>query len=279
MLDGLLLVAKPTGVTSHDAVNTVRRTLGIKKVGHAGTLDPMASGLLIMGVGRGTRLLRFLADLKKEYEGTGKLGVETDTLDADGQVTRISEVDVSESDLTVAMKALTGEFEQTPPAFSAVQVGGERLYKAARRGEPVEAPPRPVRVDAFELQSYTPPDFDFRVVCSSGTYVRSLVADVGTSTGPGAHLTRLVRTRIGHFKLSSATKPDDIADPLPLEMAVAHLPRLDLTEDEAIAARHGRPLGPPDGPGFHAAVDPDGRLVGIYKDCGTKACPEVVIPA
>jgi len=278
MTDGVLLVHKPPGMTSHDAVDRVRRTLGIKKVGHAGTLDPMASGLLVMGIGRATRLLRFLSDLDKEYEGTGKLGVETDTLDAEGQVTRKSDVDVGESDLTVAMKSLTGEFDQVPPAFSAVQVGGERLYKAARRGEPVEARPRPVRVDRFELERFSPPNFDFRVVCSSGTYVRSLVADVGTNTGPGAHLTRLTRTRIGHFKLSNATKPDEVTDPLPLEMAVVHLPRMDLSEDEAVAARYGRPLGPPDAPGFHAAVDPAGRLVGIYRDCGTKSCPEVVIP-
>jgi len=278
MTDGVLLVHKPPGMTSHDAVDRVRKTLGIKKVGHSGTLDPMASGLLVMGIGRATRLLRFLSDLDKEYEGTGKLGVETDTLDAEGQVTRKSDVDVGESDLTVAMKSLTGEFDQVPPAFSAVQVGGERLYKAARRGEPVEARPRPVRVDRFELERFSPPNFDFRVVCSSGTYVRSLVADVGTNTGPGAHLTRLTRTRIGHFKLSNATKPDEVTDPLPLEMAVVHLPRMDLSEDEAVAARYGRPLGPPDAPGFHAAVDPAGRLVGIYRDCGTKSCPEVVIP-
>jgi len=278
MTDGVLLVDKPPGMTSHDAVDRVRKTLGIKKVGHAGTLDPMASGLLVMGIGRATRLLRFLSDLDKEYEGTGKLGVETDTLDAEGRVTRKSDVDVGGSDLTVAMKGLTGEFDQVPPAFSAVQVGGERLYRAARRGEPVEAPPRPVRVDRFELERFSSPDFDFRVVCSSGTYVRSLVADVGARLGPGAHLTRLVRTRIGLFSLPDAVPPDDVTDVLPIEVAVAHLPRLDLTEDEAVAARHGRPLGPPDAPGFHAAVDPAGRLVGIYKDCGTKACPEVVIP-
>jgi len=278
MTDGVLLVDKPPGMTSHDAVDRVRKTLGIKKVGHAGTLDPMASGLLVMGIGRATRLLRFLSDLDKEYEGTGKLGVETDTLDAEGRVTRKSDVDVGGSDLTVAMKGLTGEFDQVPPAFSAVQVGGERLYRAARRGEPVEAPPRPVRVDRFELERFSSPDFDFRVVCSSGTYVRSLVADVGARLGPGAHLTRLVRTRIGHFAIGDAKSPDDVADPLALEAAVQHLPRLDLSEDEAIAARHGRPLGPPARPGFHAAMDPDGRLVGIYRDCGTKSCPEVVIP-
>ncbi|MGH2691323.1 MAG: tRNA pseudouridine(55) synthase TruB [Actinomycetota bacterium] len=278
MTDGLLLVDKPTGMTSHDAVDGVRRALGIKKVGHAGTLDPMASGLLVMGVGRGTRLLRFLSDLDKEYEGTGTLGVETDTLDAAGEVVRTAPVNVSEEDLRSAMKALTGEIEQRPPAYSAVQVGGERLYKAARRGEAVEAPPRRVRVDAFELERYTSPDFDFRVICSSGTYVRSLVADVGSRVGPGAHLTRLVRTRIGRFKLEQATVPEEVGEPLPLEAAVEHLPRLGLSEDEAIAARHGRPLGPPEAPGFHAAVDPAGRLVGIYRDCGTKSCPEVVIP-
>jgi tRNA pseudouridine55 synthase len=278
MADGILLVDKPRGITSHDAVDRVRRALGIKKVGHAGTLDPMASGLLVMGVGRGTRLLRFLADLDKEYEGTGQLGVETDTLDTEGEVVRTADVDVSEADLRSAMEALTGDIEQRPPAYSAVQVGGERSYKAARRGQVLEAQPRAVRVDAFELLGFTPPDFEFRVVCSSGTYVRSLVAEVGAHLGPGAHLTRLIRTRIGHFSLQDAKPPDDVGDPLPLETAVAHLPRLDLSEDEAMAARHGRPLGPPDGPGFHAAVDPNGKLVGIYRDCGTKACPEVVIP-
>jgi tRNA pseudouridine55 synthase len=278
MADGILLVDKPKGITSHDAVDRVRRTLGIKKVGHAGTLDPMASGLLVMGVGRGTRLLRFLADLDKEYEGTGRLGVETDTLDAEGEVVRAADVAVAESDLRSAMKALTGDIEQRPPAYSAVQVGGERSYKAARRGEVLDVPPRPVRVDTFELERFESPDFEFRVVCSSGTYVRSLVADVGSTVGAGAHLTRLVRTRIGRFTLEQAKPPDDVRDPLPLEEAVAHLPRLELSEEEAVAARHGRVLGPPDGPGFHAAIDPDGRLVGIYRDCGTKACPEVVIP-
>jgi tRNA pseudouridine55 synthase len=278
MTDGVLLVDKPKGITSHDVVDRVRKVLGIKKVGHAGTLDPMASGLLILGVGRGTRLLRFLSDLDKEYEGTAKLGIETDTLDADGDVVRTAEIDITEADLRASIQALTGEIEQRPPAFSAVQVGGERLYKAARRGEALEAPPRTVRVELFELQQFDPPDFDFRVVCSTGTYVRSLVADVGTKLGPGAHLTRLVRTRIGQFSIDDAKAPEDVGEPLPLETAVAHLPRLELSAEEAEAARHGRVLGPPESPGFHAAVDPGGRLVGIYRDCGTKACPEVVIP-
>jgi tRNA pseudouridine55 synthase len=279
MADGVLLVDKPKGITSHDVVDRVRKVLGLKKVGHAGTLDPMASGLLILGVGRGTRLLRFLSDLDKEYEGTARLGVETDTLDAEGDVVRTADVDLSEGDLRAAMEALTGDIEQRPPAFSAVQVGGERLYRAARRGEMVEAPSRRVRVDSFQLRRFRSPEFDFRAIVSSGTYVRSLVADVGTRLGPGAHLTRLVRTRIGEFTLDQAVGPDDVGAPLPLESAVAHLPRIALSEEEAEAARHGRVLGPPEASGFHAAVDPAGHLVGIYRDCGTKSCPEVVIPS
>jgi len=279
MADGLLLVDKPKGITSHDAVDEVRRALGVRKVGHAGTLDPMATGLLVMGVGRATRLLRFLGDTDKEYEGTCRLGEETDTLDAEGQIVRTSPVVVSDDRVREAMGALTGEQQQRPPAYSAVKVGGRPLHRAARAGEAVEAQPRAVRVDAFELLDFDGRDLNFRVVCSGGTYVRSLVADVGERLGTGAHLTRLVRTRIGPFRLADASPPDRPDPLLPLERAVDHLPRLELSEDEAAAARHGRPLGPPDGPGLHAAFDPSGRLVGVYRDCGTRSCPEVVLPA
>jgi tRNA pseudouridine55 synthase len=279
MTDGLLLIDKPEGITSHDAVDAVRRALGVRKVGHAGTLDPMATGLLVMGVGRATRLLRFLGELDKEYEGTGRLGQETDTLDADGQVVRTVPGSVSREALQRAVAGLVGEIEQRPPAYSAVKVGGQRSHRAARAGRPVEAPPRRVRVDVFDLRAFEPPDFDFRVVCSGGTYVRSLVAEAAARAGSGGHLRRLVRVRIGPFRLAEARLPDDPGAPLPIERAVAHLPRMDLTPDEAIAARHGRALGPPDGPGYHAAFDPDGRLVGVFLDCGAKACPEVIIPA
>jgi tRNA pseudouridine55 synthase len=277
--DGLLLVDKPKGITSHDVVDMVRRTLGVRKVGHAGTLDPLATGLLVMGVGRATRLLRFLGDMDKEYEGSARLGEETDTLDAEGTVVQAAPVDVSEPDLLDVMRDLSGvEILQHPPAYSAVKVGGRRLHRRARAGEAVEAPPRMVRVDAFELRGFDGRDFEFRVVCSGGTYVRSLVADVGRNVGTGAHLIRLVRTRIGTFWLDEAQPPDRPGPLLPVERAVAHLPRLDLTEDEAAAARHGRPLGPPDGSGFHAAFDHEGTLVGVFRDCGTKACPEVILP-
>jgi tRNA pseudouridine55 synthase len=276
--DGLLLVDKPQGITSHDAVDVVRRALGIRKVGHAGTLDPMATGLLVMGVGRGTRLLRFLGGLDKEYEGTGRLGEETDTLDAEGTTVRTAPVDASEAEVRAALDSLVGEIEQRPPAYSAVQVGGERLYRAARRARPIEAPPRTVRVDAFDLLRFDRTDLDFRVVCSGGTYVRGLVAEVGRILGCGAHLKRLVRTRIGPFRVAEARPPEAPGEPLPLERAVGHLPRMELDEEEAVAARYGRPLGPAGAPGFHAAFDPAGRLVGVYRDCGTRACPEVVFP-
>jgi tRNA pseudouridine55 synthase len=277
--DGLLLVDKPKGITSHDAVDAVRRALGVRKVGHAGTLDPMATGLLVMGVGRATRLLRFLGELDKEYEGTGRLGEETDTLDADGDVVRRAPVHVEEAAVRDAMTEVTGEILQRPPAYSAVKVGGRRLHRAARSGAPIEAPPRRVRVDAFELLGFDGRDFDFRVVCSGGTYVRSMVAEVGDRLRVGAHLVRLVRTRIGRFRLGDATPPEASGDLLPIEHAVGHLPRMELSADEAEAARRGRPLGPPPGPGHHAAFDPQGRLVGVYRDCGTSACPEVVLPA
>jgi tRNA pseudouridine55 synthase len=276
--DGLLLIEKPIGITSHDAVDEVRRALGVRKVGHAGTLDPMASGLLLMGVGRATRLLRFLGELDKAYEGTGRLGVETDTLDAEGEVVRTAPVDVPEARLRSAISDLVGEVEQRPPAYSAVKVGGRRLYRAARRGQAVEGPPRRVRVDSFDLVSFDGRDFDFRAVVSGGTYVRSLVADLGKALGCGAHVTRLVRTRIGGFLRGDARPPGMPGEVLPLEVAVGHLPRVDLDPEEAVAARHGRPLGPVDDSGYHAAFDPQGHLVGVYRDCGARACPVVVLP-
>jgi tRNA pseudouridine55 synthase len=275
--EGLLLVDKPAGITSHDAVDAVRRALGTRKVGHSGTLDPMGTGLLLMGVGRATRLLRFLGDLDKEYEGTARLGEETDTLDADGKVIRTSPVDVSERDVREAARALVGQMEQRPPAFSAVKVGGRRLYESARKGETVEAPPRGVRVDVFDVRRFEGRDFEFRVVCSTGTYVRSLVAEVGGRLGCGAHLTRLVRTAIGPFRVEAAVPPDRPGDPLPIELAVAHLPRVDVDAEEAEAAKHGRPLGPAGVDRPHAVFGPDGSLIGVWRDEGARARPEVVL--
>jgi len=275
--EGLLLIDKPKGITSHDAVDTVRRALGTRKVGHAGTLDPMATGLLLVGVGRATRLLRYLAELEKTYEGTALLGVETDTLDADGTVTRVAEVAVARADLEGPMAALEGDSLQRPPAFSAVKVRGRRLYEAARKGTVLEAELRTIRVEAFALLSFERPLFDFRVTCSSGTYVRVLVADVGRVVGCGAHLTRLVRTAIGPFRVEDARTPDAPGPPLPVEAMVRHLSRVELDAEEAAAAAHGRTLAPAGVDGPFAAFDPDGRLVGVYREDGTKASPEMVL--
>jgi len=275
--EGLLLVDKPKGVTSHDVVDQARRALGTRKVGHAGTLDPMATGLLILGVGRATRLLRFLGDLAKTYEGTGLLGVETDTLDAEGQVVGTAEVEVDRAALERAMAARVGGSMQRPPAYSAVKVGGRKLYEAARSGDPMEAAPRPVRVDAFDLIAFDPPRFDFRATASGGTYVRVLVADVGTDLGCGAHLTRLVRTGIGPFLLRDAADASEAREPLPLDRAVAHLPRIDLDAEEATAASHGRILGPAGIEGPYAVFGPGGALIGVYRDDGAKARPEVIL--
>ena len=276
--EGLVVVFKPAGITSHDVVDGVRLIFGTRKVGHAGTLDPMAMGVLLVGVGRATRLLRYLSGLDKEYEGTGVLGVETDTLDAEGEVVRTSPVEVTEERLDAAMRSLTGSIQQVPPAHSAVKVGGRTLYQAARRGQVVEAPPRTVRVDAFELRAFESPRFDFRVACSSGTYVRSLVAEVGTALGCGAHLARLVRTRIGPFGLDQAVTPNRIRYPRPVEAAVAHLPSMRLEHpDEARAAGNGACLAPAGIDGPYALFSPDGRLIGIWRDTGARSCPEMVL--
>ncbi|HEX9411357.1 MAG TPA: tRNA pseudouridine(55) synthase TruB [Actinomycetota bacterium] len=274
---GLLLVDKPAGITSHDAVSRVRRALGVRKVGHSGTLDPMATGLLVMGVGRGTRLLRFLGEFPKLYEGTGVLGVETTTLDAEGDVVREAPVAVSEPELRAAVASLEGDIEQAPPAYSAVKVGGERSYRAARRGEAVDAPPRRVHVYAFNVRRFDPPRFDFRVRCSGGTYVRSLVADVGHAIGCGAHVAALRRTAVGPFEVEAAGPPDDPGPLLPVERAVAHLAAVTLHEEEARVAAHGSILGPAGIAGPYRALAPDGMLIGIYRDEGTKAVPEIIL--
>ena len=277
--DGLLLVDKPSGITSHDVVDRVRCALGTRKVGHSGTLDPMATGLMLVGVGRATRLLRYLSGLDKTYEGTCRLGQETDTYDAEGTVVASCEAEIGATRLEDAIGSFVGGIEQKPPAHSAVRVGGTRLYKAARRGEAVEAPPRVVRIYSLEITAFDGRNVDFRVSCSSGTYVRSLVHDLGKTLGCGAHLTRLVRTRIGGFALEDARSVEDPGEPLPIERAVAHLPRVDLDEDEARGAINGQPLGPRGIEGPYGVYGPDGSLIGVYRDGGAAARAEMILPS
>lgn len=208
-LAGLLLVDKPGGMTSHDVVARIRWRFRVKKVGHGGTLDPMATGLLILLLGRATKLSNRVMGHDKVYEGTLRLGVETDSQDAEGEVTATAAPDavaaLSEADVRRAFAGLTGDLLQLPPMVSAKKVGGVRLYKLARKGQTVEREARPIHVERFELLRLASPDADFRVACSKGTYVRTLAYDAGQALGVGAHLTRLRRTQAGPFKLEAAT--------------------------------------------------------------------------
>ncbi len=251
---GVLLLDKPAGITSHDAVAAVRRAFGQREVGHTGTLDPMATGLLVVMLGRATRLARFVEASEKRYRATVSLGRSTSTYDAEGATEETASVPhFSLERLRAALDGLTGELLQQVPAFSAVKVNGERLYARARRGEAVEAPVRTVTVHRLELLGARPEehptevDLDLRV--SKGTYVRSLAVQLGAALGVPAHLSALRRTEVGAFSVAEAVALDDLeraaAEPgrlRPLEAAVAHLPRWELTAALADAVRHGREL-------------------------------------
>src|ERR1019366_951058 len=210
-LDGVLLVDKPRDHTSHDVVARLRGKLRMRKIGHAGTLDPMATGLLIMLVGRATRVSQFLISLDKEYEGTVELGKTTDSQDADGQLMETRPVpELTGAQVAAAMQGFLGDQYQTPPMFSAIKIGGVPLYKRARRGEEVEREPRFIRVMSWDLLRFASPHIDFRLRCSKGTYVRSLAHDLGAKLGCGAHLSALRRTASGRFNVAQALTMEQI---------------------------------------------------------------------
>lgn len=209
--DGLLLVDKPSGLTSHDVVARIRRQFRIPKVGHGGTLDPMATGLLILLLGKGTKISERVMGHDKTYEGILRLGIETDSQDADGQV--VAEHDpaaVTAEQVAAQMKARLGDQMQTPPMVSAIKIKGVPLYKLARKGQTVERPPKLIHVYRFDLLDFTPPDVRFVVECTKGTYIRTLAHDMGRSLGVGAHLVQLRRTRIGRFDIARATPLDEL---------------------------------------------------------------------
>lgn len=216
-LEGVLLVDKPKGLTSHDVVYHLRRKLGMKKIGHAGTLDPMATGLLIMLVGKATRISQYLMSTDKVYEGEATLGVITDSQDAEGETMETRPVpELTEAAVREAMKGFLGDQYQTPPMHSAIKVDGVKLYHLARKGEEVEREPRFIRVVAFELLSFASPKLAFRLHCTKGTYVRTIAHDLGQKLGCGAHLSALRRTASGKFELNQGLPLDQIeALPLP----------------------------------------------------------------
>jgi tRNA pseudouridine55 synthase len=267
--DGLLVVDKPSGWTSHDVVGKVRRLAGTRKVGHAGTLDPMATGVLVLGIGRATRLLGHLSLTDKEYAATIRLGVTTVTDDAEGDV--LEQRDASGvGDVASAMAALTGEIEQVPSAVSAVKVDGVRSYARVRAGESVELAARRVTVSRFELLERRGDELDVRVACTSGSYVRALARDLGGALGVGGHLTALRRIRVGPFSLEQARTLEQLAEELavvPLDAAVgATFPRRELTDTEAVDLSHGRKLSPTGAHGTVGAFAPDGHCVGLLED-------------
>jgi tRNA pseudouridine55 synthase len=284
--DGLLIIDKPPGWTSHDVVARIRRLVGTHKVGHAGTLDPLATGVLVIGVGKATRILGHLTGADKTYLGTIRLGQATSTDDAEGEI--VSQDDAShigDDQLRAAARALTGEIQQIPPKVSAVKVAGVRAYRAARAGKDMALKPRDVTVRAFDIaairRSGTVIDADICVSCSSGTYIRALARDVGAALGVGGHLTMLRRTRSGRYDLSGARTLEELAaafSVLPLaEVAAAEFVRRDVTAAEAERVAHGAALPAAGlGPGPVAVFGPGGQLLALVEEQAGRAKPIAV---
>jgi tRNA pseudouridine55 synthase len=291
---GLLVVDKPAGWTSHDVVGRARRLVGTRKVGHAGTLDPMATGVLVLGVERATKLLGHLTLDTKTYLATVRLGVETATDDAEGEiVARADAGSVTDAGIADGIAALTGDIEQVPSTVSAIKVDGRRAYERARAGEEVVLEARPVHVARFEVldtrREQGTVDLDVLVDCSSGTYVRALARDLGRGLGVGGHLTALRRTRVGPFTLAHARDLDTLAAEadgelgraslsLDLDAAVgAAFPRREVDAGGAADLAHGRPLPPSGHAGTTAVFAPDGHVVGLVADDAGRARPVLVL--
>ncbi len=289
---GVVVVDKPAGMTSHDVVAELRRNYGLRRVGHAGTLDPDATGVLLVGVGRATRLLRFLQDTTKVYCGVVVFGTATTTLDASGTVVaRTAMSGLRREQVELAAAASIGDIMQTPPMVSAVKVGGRRLHELAREGIEVERAPRPVTISRFEVEEFgEEPDLEGRpaptatvlVECSSGTYVRVLAADLGHALGGHAHLGRLRRTAVGQFTVDDAHSLDAIAaDPLacllPPSHAVRGMAHLTVSGPLEVDVRRGRSLPGAGGSGSFAVFGEDGELLAVYAMAGTEARPLVVV--
>jgi tRNA pseudouridine55 synthase len=282
---GLVVVDKPAGWTSHDVVARVRRLAGTRRVGHAGTLDPMATGVLVLGVDRATRLLGHLALTVKAYDATIRLGVSTTTDDAMGEATAAaSAADLADSDIMSGVAALIGDIEQVPPTVSAVKIGGRRSYALARAGEAVALGARPVTVYRFDVRDIRRVgdviDLDVSVTCSAGTYVRALARDLGARLGVGGHLAMLRRTRVGPYSLEAAHTLDELAREfvlIPLEEAVAGaFPRRDVDERDAVRLANGVQLPAAGIDGTYAAFAPDGTFLALLEDRGPVAKPVAV---
>lgn len=284
---GLVIVDKPAGITSHDVVSRCRRFFSTRKVGHAGTLDPMATGVLVIGIERATKILGLLTTSVKSYAATIRLGQTTSTEDTDGEVLQtVSATHLADSQIVDAVSNLRGDILQVPSAVSAIKVAGKRSYQLAREGRAVELPARPVRIDRFEVLAVRRTgqfvDLDVEVDCSAGTYIRALARDLGGQLGVGGHLTALRRTRAGSFGLDQARTLEELGDAPRLsysldDACLQTFPRRGLTADEALDASHGRPLAPAGLDGVYAATAPDGRVIALLEDSGRRTRSVVVI--
>jgi len=292
---GLLLVDKPGGMTSHDVVARARRVLSVRKVGHAGTLDPMATGLLVLGVGAATRLLGYVGGHDKTYEATVRFGQTTVTDDREGEVlATVSAAELDDDAIRAALAQQTGPLQQVPSSVSAVKVDGRRSYDRVRAGEAVELAPRSVtvhRLDVHRIDRATPDlvDVEVTVSCTAGTYIRAIARDAGAALGVGGHLTALRRTASGPFAVDAAAPVEDAGAALlagggrgflPLADAAATVfPTRSVSAEETRALFYGQRIPATGAPGPHAALDPDGRLVALVEDAGSTARVAVGFPA
>lgn len=286
---GLTIVDKPAGMTSHDVVSRVRRIAGTRRVGHGGTLDPMATGVLVLAVGPATRLLTYISGADKAYTATIRLGVATVTDDAEGEpVSRADASRITEAQILAELAKLTGEIEQVPSSVSAIKIAGRRAYARVRAGEQVTLKARPVRINRLELLSLRSPepqviDCDVEVECSSGTYVRAIARDLGTALGAGGHLTALRRTRVAGFTLDQAATLDELeqrGEAVTIEASRAAdllFSRRDVALPEAERLSHGNPLPAVGIPGSYAVFGPNGAVIAVVRESGELARPEVVL--
>ena len=242
-MDGIILIDKPENVTSFQVCEIIKKKLNIRKVGHGGTLDPFSTGLLIIGVNKGTKLLNFFLEEKKEYTGIIEFGKETDTYDVTGKIVKEEEVNLTEDEILQAIEDFKGVINQTPPPFSAVKHKGKPLYRYAREGKIIKKPERQVFIETFDILNFNLPEIEFKIVCSKGTYIRSIAHDLGKRLGTCAYLKKLRRTAIGNYRVESAYKPDEVTKEsiIPFEEAL-NIPKLYLKPEYYRILKNGGPI-------------------------------------
>jgi tRNA pseudouridine55 synthase len=265
-MNGILIIDKPEGLTSHDVVQAVRKQFKTSKVGHLGTLDPLATGVLPVSIGKATRFAQFLPTFPKEYEGQIRFGFATTTYDRAGEPTTDVQLPAhTAQEIQQAMQKFVGKLDQVPPQFSAKKIGGVPCYKFARANQPVEIAPVAVEVETFELVASQPPLATFRVVCSAGTYVRSLAHDLGRNLGCGAHLTTLRRTRSGDFRIEDAVKLEQATEEniLPIDGLLSSWPRIEVSDDDEMKVVHGNEIRGASPGGFARIFNKKGEFIAL----------------